>query len=1172
MVAAVRGAIGLLIVAVTSTLCTSAASAQTTPAFTKLDTAVGDYPRAVAVGDFNGDGRPDLAVANYLSDTVSIRLGDGTGRFTSAPDLPVTNSVYRANPVAVTVGDFNNDAKADLAVAVQSADKVSVFLGDGAGNFRAAADVAVGNAPASVAVGDFNQDGTDDLVVANFEGDAQRELGSLHIRLGNGDGTFRSGFPKWDGISRPRSLAVADFNGDAKDDVLVANYSTNNINVRLGQGDGQLSGPNYANARVGTNPVSVAVGDFNGDGRPDFAAANAGSNDVTVRLGDFGVVDTYAWIDRSAVPVNQPTAVAVGDLNGDGRVDLAITSAASNAVVVRLGGGNGYFSTAPDAPVGATPSALAVADFDGDFQTDLATANQGSDTVSVLVNQRLRATQAALTVTSTAGTYPTPLPLTTSGGSTGGPVTYTATNGTATGCSVSGGAPYTLSSTSAGSCTVTATMAGNATYEPVSSAPTPVTFAASTPALRINDVMVTEGNSGTIPATFTITRTGNTSGTSSVTWATANNTAVAGTDFVGVAPTSVSFGPGETTKTVSVTVNGDSVGEPNESFVATLSAPVGATVADGSGTGTIVNDDTSLSINDVTVAEGNSGTVPASFTITRAGATGTSSTVQWATANGTATAGSDYVGVAPTTVSFAAGETTKAVSVTVNGDTQAEGDELFSVNLSSPVGATISDGSGAGRITNDDTYLAINDVAVAEGNSGTKLATFTIRRLGPTGTSSSVQWATANSTAIAGTDYVAVAATTVTFAPGETTKPVSVTVNGDTLAEANEAFLVKLSAPVGAVIQDGTGQGTISNDDIGLAINNVTVTEGNAGTKLATFTVTLSPAANAAVSVQWATANSTATAGTDFVAVAPTTITFAAGQTTKTVTVTVNGDTQGEANETFFVRLSAPVGATLMDDTGLGTITNDDTALVINNVTVTEGNAGTTPATFTVTRSGPTGGTSSVTWATANSNAAAGSDYVAVPATTLTFAAGETTKTVTVTVNGDTQGEANELFIVRLSSAVGATILDDTGVGTITNDDTALAVGNVTVTEGHSGTKSATFTVTRSGPTGASSSVTWATANATATAGTDYVAVPATTLTFAPGETPKTVSVVVNGDSEVEPNETFSVRLSSPVGATLLDDLGVGTITNDDTAVASGAVAPPAEEEVVTESGSHVDG
>ena len=220
-----------------------------------------------------------------------------------------------------------------------------------------------------------------------------------------------------------------------------------------------------------------------------------------------------------------------------------------------------------------------------------------------------------------------------------------------------------------------------------------------------------------------------------------------------------------------------------------------------------------------------------------------------------------------------------------------------------------------------------------------------------------------------------------------------------------------------------------------LAVNDVAVTEGNSGTKLATFTVTRTGATAGTSSSRWATANGTATAGSDFVAVAPTTITFAAGETTKTVSVTVNGDMAIESNETFTVKLSAPSGATLVDDTGVGTITNDDSSLAVNDVAVTEGNSGTKLATFTVTRTGATAGTSSVAVGHRQRHRhrrqrlrGGGPDHDHLRRRR------DDQDSV-----GDRQrrygDESNETFTVKLSAPSGATLVDDTGVGTITNDD-----------------------------------------------------------------------------------------------------------------------------------------
>ncbi|HKA05799.1 MAG TPA: Calx-beta domain-containing protein, partial [Gemmataceae bacterium] len=221
----------------------------------------------------------------------------------------------------------------------------------------------------------------------------------------------------------------------------------------------------------------------------------------------------------------------------------------------------------------------------------------------------------------------------------------------------------------------------------------------------------------------------------------------------------------------------------------------------------------------------------------------------------------------------------------------------------------------------------------------------------------------------------------------------------------------------------------------GLSISDASVTEGNTGTVGMVFTVTLSAPSTQPVTVNFATANGTAGAS-DYVS-ASDTLTFAPGETSKTITVQVIGDVLNEANETFFVNLSSPVNATIADGQGVGTILDDDPApsLTIGDVSLAEGNRGTTPFIFTVTLSAASGQTVTVNYATANGTATtSNSDYTAKSGT-LTFAPGETSKTITISVRGDRRIEANETFFVNLTGPTNATLADGQGVGTILNDD-----------------------------------------------------------------------------------------------------------------------------------------
>jgi hypothetical protein len=274
---------------------------------------------------------------------------------------------------------------------------------------------------------------------------------------------------------------------------------------------------------------------------------------------------------------------------------------------------------------------------------------------------------------------------------------------------------------------------------------------------------------------------------------------------------------------------------------------------------------------------------------------------------------------------------------------------------------------------------------------------------------------------------------------------------------------------------DPTATVTITDVPISLTINDVTLTEGNSGTTNAVFTVSLSSAASTVVSVDYATANGTATAGTDYTALPTTTLTFNPGETSKTITVAINGDNQVESDETFFVNLSNlqtnGSNVTLADNQGQGTITNDDSAsIAITDVTITEGNSGTTNAVFTVTLSNQVDTAVTVNYATADGTATTtDNDYIGIATTPLTFNPGETSKTITVVVNGDTKVETNETFFVNLSNLQtngrNVTITDNQGQGTIANDDTSvtLAVSPASVTE--DGTSNLIYTFTRSGVT-----------------------------------------------------------------------------------------------------------
>lgn len=348
-----------------------------------------------------------------------------------------------------------------------------------------------------------------------------------------------------------------------------------------------------------------------------------------------------------------------------------------------------------------------------------------------------------------------------------------------------------------------------------------------------------------------------------------------------------------------------------------------------------------------------------------------------------------------------------------------------------------------------------------------------------------------------------------------------------------------------------------------VSISSASKSEGSSGTSNLSFTVTLSKSSSTPITVSYATADGTATAGQDYEATAGT-ITFSAGQTSKTVKVAVTGDTVVESDEAFTVTLSNPSGATISRATATGTIRNDDVALPtvsIADATKTEGSSGTSNLGFTVTLSKAATSTVTVKYVTSNGTATAGQDYTA-GAGTITFSAGQTSKTVNVAVVGDTAVESDETFTVSLSSPSGATLSRATATGTITNDDVTapqvptVSIGDGRVTEGDSGTATMAFAVSLSSASSSAVTVNYATSNGTATAGQDYNATSGA-LTFAPGVTSQLVNVGVIGDTTDESDETFTVTLTAPAGATIADATGAGTIVDNDTTSQPGGPAVP---------------
>jgi hypothetical protein len=575
------------------------------PAFLgPVDYFVGGTLQAMVAADFNNDTVLDLAVVSINNSTVSVLLGNGDGTFRAA-----LTSATGDQPVSLAVGDLDGDGNLDLATA--NFNDVSVLLGDGEGTFTPASGrgITTGASPQSVAMGDFNGDGLLDLGVSSY--DYTGRFANATVLLGNGDGSFSWWYDAYLGGAEyyPSAAVAANLNGDGFDDFVTVNVNyfggAGNVHVLLGGSSG-LQGPStYLTGGSYAEFLSVAAADLDADGDTDLVTAGYGGNNSVLLgngTGSFTVAGHYG---------GSPRAVVLGDFTGDGRIDLATANLGTLSVL--YGGGDGTFSSPVNSAVGSY--GVAAGDFNGDGWLDAATFHWRG--VSVLTNDR---------------SWPSP-----------------------------------------------------------------------PPTVSVGDATVTEGNAGAVNATFTVNLSHASNVDVTVHHATADISAAAGSDYTAASGDMI-IPAGQTSATVTVAVTGDRLGEANETFAVNLSAAANATIGDGQGIGTILDDEPRLRISDVRRAEGRSGrTTLFTFTVTLSAAYDEPVTLSYSTADGTATTrDNDYVAQAGT-LTFAPGETTKTITIEVRGDSKREANETFYLDLFDDSGnAWFTKSRGLGTIRNDD--------------------------------------------------------------------------------------------------------------------------------------------------------------------------------------------------------------------------------------------------------------------------------------------------------------------------------------------------------------------------------------------------------------------------------------------------------------------------------------
>ena len=880
------------------------------PTFAAQQTfATGSGPIAVALGDINGDGAPDLVLANNASGANSVSVLLNTTVMVEATNVSSFPStmVPASESASILVGDLNGDGKPDIVIAANQGNTVSVLLnttppGAITPTFAAPVSFAAGNGTFAAALADLNGDGKLDIVTMNSQDNTVSVLINT-TAPGNRHSHFRpqEAFPAG---NNERSVSVADVNGDGKPDLIVENYS-GYLSVLL-----NTTAPGAATATFAPQvtfatpggPVSMTTADLNGDGRPDVVVAEQNSNMVSVLL---NTTAPGAITPSFAAPVNfavgqRPQFIDVADVNGDGKPDLIVASNGVSVLLNTTAPGATTPSFAPSVTVGSASDVLdlKVVDINGDGRPDVVATNYNNGTEQVLLNAT---TAGSSTLNFTTQAFPS---LGRPNGMTAGdlngdgkPDLVVASQGGNT-AAVLLNTPATVGSSTG---TATATITETAQF---STGTETVNANAATFSVPVN-LSLASPVATTIP--FTV-----------------GGTAVQGTNYTGVTPSPLVIPAGQTSATITGTLINDGKFNANQTVAFVLSTPTNATLGSTTAnTLTIAPSVPAPTVSFATAAQtvNENATAPVVVTVNLSGASDATTTVPF-TLGGTAVNGVNYTVNTAIPLVIPPGQTSAAISISPIDDHKYNSvNNTLTLTLGTPTNATV------GNLPADTITIVESDppptvsFASATQTANENGGTFSIAvKLSAASNAATTVPFTAGGTAVNGTNYSGATSSPLVIPAGQTGGTITGTLIDDGRYDTvNRTLIFTLATPTNATLGATTTDTlTINQSDppptVSFAVSAQSANENSGSFNI---TVVLSGASNVPTTIPF-TLGGTAVSGTNYSGVTPSPLIIAAGQTSGTITGTlINLPVFEPGNTTLTITLGAPTNATL------GAITTD---------------------------------------------------------------------------------------------------------------------------------------------------------------------------------------------------------------------------------------------------------